>query len=91
MHRSVRSCFLLGGESLSYQQVQVNCKQELPGKGKKGFSSCGDNLFGGGLVGIFFAKPLTGDFSAVSCCIGFVTLKVDFLKLFHKPENIIIK
>jgi len=44
-------------------------------------------LFGGGLVGIFLAKPLTGDFSVFSCCTGFVTLNVDFLKLFHKPEN----
>jgi len=60
---------------------------KLPGKGKKGFSSCEDGLFGGGLVGIFLAKPLTGDFSVFSCCTGFVTLNVDFLKLFHKPES----
>ena len=47
-------------------------------------------MFGGGLEGIFFAKPLTGDFSAFSGCNGLVTLNVDFLKLFHNPENVTI-
>ena len=63
-----------------------NEKESSPGKGKKGdFSSCGDSLFGTGLVGIFFAKPFKTGFSEISCCAGFVTLMVDFLKLFHRP------
>ena len=60
----------------------------LPGKGKKAdFSSCGETVEGGtGLVGILLAKPFTVGFSEVSCCAGFVTLMVDFLKLFHRPK-----
>lgn len=64
--------------------------QHLPGKGKKGFSSCGESLFGGGFVGILLAKPFTGEFSTFSCCTVFVTLNVDFLRLFHRPENVTI-
>ena len=59
----------------------------LPGKGKKGdFSSCGETECGTGLVGILLAKPFTVGFSEVSCCAGFATLMVDFLKLFHRPK-----
>lgn len=64
----------------------------LPGKGKKGdFSSCGESLFGTGLVGILLAKPLTEGFSVLSCGAGFVTLMVDFFRLFHRPTKCEIK
>ena len=64
----------------------------LPGKGKKGdFSSCGESLFGTGLVGILLAKPLTVGFSVLSCGAGFVTLMVDFFRLFHRPSKCEIK
>ena len=60
----------------------------LPGKGKKGLSSCGESLLGSkGCGGTLLAKPFTAGFSEFSCWVGLVTLIVDFLKLFHRPER----
>ena len=58
----------------------------LPGKGKRGdFSSCGDTLSETGLDDTRFAKPFIAvGLSPASC---FVTIIVDFLKLFHKPTK----
>lgn len=57
----------------------------LPGKGKRGdFSSCGDSLSEAELADTRFAKPFIGGLSPASC---FVTLIVDFFKLFHKPTK----
>ena len=57
----------------------------LPGKGKRGdFSSCGDSLSETELPDTRFAKPFIVGLSPASC---FVTLTVDFLKLFHKPTK----
>ena len=40
----------------------------LPGKGKKGLSSCGESLLGSkGCGGTLLAKPFTASFSEFSC------------------------
>ena len=58
----------------------------LPGKGKRGdFSSCGDSLSESELDDTRFAKPFIAvGLSPASC---FVTLIVDFLRLFQKPTK----
>ena len=65
----------------------TSCKNLLflPGRGKRGdFSSWGDSLSETELGDTRFAKPFIGGLSPASC---FVTLVVDFLKLFHKPTK----
>ena len=39
----------------------------LPGKGKKGLSSCGESLGSKGCGGTLLAKPFTAGFSEFSC------------------------